>query len=104
MMRREALLLTTLILLLICACNYRMTSKASAVTATGGLPTPAPAPDRKSTRLNSSHLVISYAVFCLKKNKSTLQNSWRLLLDAGGPLVTRSSARLRRPYPHRQLR
>src|SRR5256885_528597 len=35
-------------------------------------PTPArwraPA-DRKSTRLNSSHLVISYAVFCLKKNK-----------------------------------
>src|SRR5256885_10486843 len=28
--------------------------------------------DRKSTRLNSSHLVISYAVFCLKKKK-TLQ-------------------------------
>src|SRR5256885_5738496 len=27
-------------------------------------------PDRKSTRLNSSHLVISYAVFCLKKKKS----------------------------------
>src|SRR5256885_8564349 len=26
--------------------------------------------DRKSTRLNSSHLVISYAVFCLKKNNS----------------------------------
>src|SRR5256885_6807903 len=28
--------------------------------------------DRKSTRLNSSHLVISYAVFCLKKKKNTL--------------------------------
>src|SRR2546426_2059481 len=28
-------------------------------------------PDRKSTRLNSSHLVISYAVFCLKKKKKT---------------------------------
>src|SRR5256885_9298615 len=28
------------------------------------------AADRKSTRLNSSHLVISYAVFCLKKKKS----------------------------------
>src|SRR5256885_10413546 len=28
-------------------------------------------PDRKSTRLNSSHLVISYAVFCLKKKKDT---------------------------------
>src|SRR5256885_8695817 len=28
--------------------------------------------DRKSTRLNSSHLVISYAVFCLKKKKQEL--------------------------------
>src|SRR5256885_6668006 len=27
-------------------------------------------PDRKSTRLNSSHLVISYAVFCLKKKRA----------------------------------
>src|SRR2546426_7998135 len=31
--------------------------------------------DRKSTRLNSSHLVISYAVFCLKKKKSTMFSS-----------------------------
>src|ERR1039457_1935321 len=29
--------------------------------------------DRKSTRLNSSHLVISYAVFCLKKTTKTRQ-------------------------------
>src|SRR5205807_10127208 len=29
--------------------------------------------DRKSTRLNSSHLVISYAVFCLKKKKKKLR-------------------------------
>src|SRR5256885_6785923 len=29
-------------------------------------------PDRKSTRLNSSHLVISYAVFCLKKKKNII--------------------------------
>src|SRR5260221_1919170 len=29
--------------------------------------------DRKSTRLNSSHTVISYAVFCLKKKKNILQ-------------------------------
>src|SRR5256885_12407418 len=28
--------------------------------------------DRKSTRLNSSHLVISYAVFCLKKKKTAI--------------------------------
>src|SRR2546426_6076555 len=30
--------------------------------------------DRKSTRLNSSHLVISYAVFCLKKKKKRRGN------------------------------
>src|SRR5256885_6898298 len=37
----------------------------------GGLEVPANVGhvDRKSTRLNSSHLVISYAVFCLKKKK-----------------------------------
>src|SRR2546422_3771561 len=31
--------------------------------------------DRKSTRLNSSHGYISYAVFCLKKKKKTKQNN-----------------------------
>src|SRR5256885_11658823 len=31
--------------------------------------------DRKSTRLNSSHLVISYAVFCLKKKKKRLEQT-----------------------------
>src|SRR5256885_6952903 len=34
--------------------------------------------DRKSTRLNSSHLVISYAVFCLKKKKRN--NSLELIV------------------------
>src|SRR5947199_8475734 len=34
-------------------------------------PTLKPQRDRKSTRLNSSHLGISYAVFCLKKKKKT---------------------------------
>src|SRR5438132_5064390 len=33
--------------------------------------------DRKSTRLNSSHTVISYAVFCLKKKKSRLVRTYR---------------------------
>src|SRR5688500_19460650 len=33
------------------------------------------AADRKSTRLNSSHLVISYAVFCLTKKKSCVRNA-----------------------------
>src|SRR2546426_3606422 len=32
--------------------------------------------DRKSTRLNSSHLVISYAVFCLKKKKKKRRRSY----------------------------
>src|SRR5438034_2797792 len=32
--------------------------------------------DRKSTRLNSSHTVISYAVFCLKKKKKTKKNKY----------------------------
>src|SRR2546426_8336681 len=36
-----------------------------------GRPADAEPRDRKSTRLNSSHLVISYAVFCLKKKKTT---------------------------------
>src|SRR2546426_7558629 len=35
-----------------------------------GRPQRIPLEDRKSTRLNSSHLVISYAVFCLKKKKN----------------------------------
>src|SRR5256885_6357252 len=34
-------------------------------------------PDRKSTRLNSSHLVISYAVFCLKKKKNSSKHPHR---------------------------
>src|SRR3712207_9005202 len=34
--------------------------------------------DRKSTRLNSSHANISYAVFCLKKKKINQEESWYL--------------------------
>src|SRR2546422_6131277 len=41
-------------------------------TARGGDIGPVDRPDRKSTRLNSSHGYISYAVFCLKKKKNTL--------------------------------
>src|SRR5256885_6148404 len=46
--------------------------------------------DRKSTRLNSSHLVISYAVFCLKKKKS-ISMSTTLTTDA----TIRSSVAMR---------
>src|SRR3712207_8499253 len=40
--------------------------------------------DRKSTRLNSSHANISYAVFCLKKKKNTRQHSIIQHIDLSG--------------------
>src|SRR5476649_2695923 len=43
----------------------------------------APQGDRKSTRLNSSHTVISYAVFCLKKKKHELIDHRRAAAEAG---------------------
>src|SRR5258708_22119499 len=39
--------------------------------------------DRKSTRLNSSHQIISYAVFCLKKKKIKTQQNTRMHEIAG---------------------
>src|SRR5437667_4203657 len=51
------------------------------------------APDRKSTRLNSSHITISYAVFCLKKkkNKSNITVSFkRLTFSLNRPQPTRT--------------
>src|SRR5947199_3372172 len=38
-----------------------------------------PSRDRKSTRLNSSHLGISYAVFCLKKKNTTKKSSTTIM-------------------------
>src|SRR5207302_11403857 len=43
---------------------------AAGVWAAASAKRSAPPPDRKSTRLNSSHVKISYAVFCLKKKKN----------------------------------
>src|SRR5436190_12861627 len=51
----------------------------SRVTAAAGRPRAAP--DRKSTRLNSSHTVISYAVFCLKKKKNKARELVTQLAD-----------------------
>src|SRR2546426_4834423 len=45
--------------------RYRSTQRLWVTPRIGSTPVE----DRKSTRLNSSHLVISYAVFCLKKKK-----------------------------------
>src|SRR5205085_3212010 len=56
-------------------------SSSSPPSLASGTPTAPPdglRPDRKSTRLNSSHSQISYAVFCLKKKKR-LQNARKSL-------------------------
>src|SRR5690242_20855009 len=48
------------------ACRHQGVAAHLAGVVLGGEELP---PDRKSTRLNSSHMSISYAVFCLKKKK-----------------------------------
>src|SRR5256885_12672507 len=48
-------------------------SEVSGPNAEQGKSTYMPVTDRKSTRLNSSHLVISYAVFCLKKKNNLFE-------------------------------
>src|SRR2546426_3296495 len=54
---------------------------------------PATLRDRKSTRLNSSHLVISYAVFCLKK-----KNKLRVALQPPDQSRIRVTPRLDAPF------
>src|SRR5688572_32746312 len=49
--------------------HVRGNSESGIGDAEHGFPVLAPRRDRKSTRLNSSHSQISYAVFCLKKKK-----------------------------------
>src|SRR2546429_4779680 len=56
----------------ICGMNMRLAAAltlACGSSVFGPLPPGSMTPDRKSTRLNSSHGYISYAVFCLKKKK-----------------------------------
>src|SRR6202022_4827056 len=50
-------------------------------------------PDRKSTRLNSSHTVISYAVFCLEK-RNTKQQKQRTRTQLATQLDTRAASLL----------
>src|SRR3712207_7182210 len=52
---------------------YHTGDERRAVGIAEGKANPYPDPDRESTRLNSSHANISYAVFCLKKEQSTTQ-------------------------------
>src|SRR3712207_8685220 len=55
--------------------DRRGTAYTVTVDAREGVTTGISASDRKSTRLNSSHANISYAVFCLKKKRS-IARSW----------------------------
>src|SRR2546426_8292553 len=58
--------------------SERMSPKRLEATTTSnqsGCCTKCAVRDRKSTRLNSSHLVISYAVFCLKKKKNYMHST-----------------------------
>src|SRR5256885_5521267 len=58
--------------------------------------------DRKSTRLNSSHLVISYAVFCLKKKSHRLRSRMLTQLPCLAPSPARSQTlyEVARPTVH----
>src|SRR6266540_5817772 len=47
----------------------QLTHRASSSSAVGLRAAARTSPDRKSTRLHSSHITISYAVFCVKKKK-----------------------------------
>src|SRR5205807_2918772 len=51
--------------------------------------------DRKSTRLNSSHLVISYAVFCLKKKNTQHKRTARALIPRLYTKIRRSGRGVR---------
>src|SRR5256885_4613233 len=67
-----------LVLIVICA-GAATQSSLLAATVPAGTPLIV---DRKSTRLNSSHLVISYAVFCLKKKKNRSGSHPRRSIDS----------------------
>src|SRR2546430_8860291 len=60
---------------------YRVAGADRADTAAKGAEL-ARSQDRKSTRLNSSHSQISYAVFCLKKKKNNTRTGWRQIQRA----------------------
>src|SRR5256885_2816774 len=85
---------TSLITTVLAVPNYRLEPTGKTVLAFAERPVDQPVAleawfDRKSTRLNSSHLVISYAVFCLKKKKNKTVVS--ALVVNSGPTVRRAS-------------
>src|SRR5205809_3147222 len=61
------------------------------------------AKDRKSTRLNSSHGYISYAVFCLKKKKKQKYNSIKHLIQHKTQNIQSSSTQIYLTYKKTNL-
>src|SRR3712207_7951967 len=72
-LKRIVVMLATLLLATGLGFAGASTATAAPVIANSQVPEPPPCRDRKSTRLNSSHANISYAVFCLKKNNNERQ-------------------------------
>src|SRR3954462_891049 len=60
--------------------------------------------DRKSTRLNSSHTIISYAVFCLKKNRHQELRVHAGLRGSRAPQPPPAPDQARAPRPPRPVR
>src|SRR2546430_12358981 len=68
----------------------------------GASPTSSHPRDRKSTRLNSSHSQISYAVFCLKKKKKTTQKHYNMLrTHLGHKNISTCTTSVSLDYPRR---
>src|SRR5438034_3600260 len=65
----------------------------SAINSTAGPTYPRSLGDRKSTRLNSSHTVISYAVFCLKKKRTQRLARHKVFPKQAGTLLHDRTAR-----------
>src|SRR2546422_4721536 len=68
--------------------QLRLGPAAQRLLRHAGRPTARRGPDRKSTRLNSSHGYISYAVFCLKKKKKN--NGVGTMLSYSAPTPARN--------------
>src|SRR2546426_7690086 len=77
------------------ACSRRSRSRRGRSTSS---PRGSTSPDRKSTRLNSSHLVISYAVFCLKKKKTRQPGSVNVEKSHGGRAAANGAVRTSHLY------
>src|SRR5438552_9320625 len=63
--------------------SRRRRGGGAAGTAPRSTPRRSPSADRKSTRLNSSHQIISYAVFCLKKKNKEARACDRFVASSG---------------------